>query len=168
MDPNASAVLATIAGGFILAIGCDFFSRKSTFAKEHSTLNFFAGLTLAGIAVFISILVNKENGSWILPLIGFFVMFKINEGRAKRARARLIQTEWLTKVDAALSARALGETVEIDVSTAPDTVFWYIVNTKKKSGLKVESIKDLSGGGTRLRFSESTEKTERSESPEQR
>ncbi|MBU6453931.1 MAG: hypothetical protein KGS72_19285 [Cyanobacteria bacterium REEB67] len=162
MDPNAFTILATIAGGFILAIGCDLFGRKSTFAKEHGTITFFAGLILVGIAAYISILVNRQGGSWLLPLVGFFVMAKISESRDKRVRARTIQDKWLVKVNAILAARAPGEAVEIDVNGAPDTVFWYIVNTNTKKGLKVESIKDLTNGGTRLRFSDPTG------SPEQR
>ena len=70
MDSKTIILLATVIGGFALAWFCDVFSKKSQWAKDHGMLNFFAGAILIGAAIYISILVNQINGSWLLPMIG--------------------------------------------------------------------------------------------------
>jgi hypothetical protein len=86
-------------------------------------------------------------------LVGFAIFGKIKESRDKSRKLKELTTDFKAKVASALAAREGAEAVEIDVTKAPETVFWTLINTSKKQGLTVETVKNQSTGETKLRLS---------------
>jgi uncharacterized membrane protein YhaH (DUF805 family) len=153
MNPYALPMLIFVAVGFVLAVGYDLFSKKTTFAKEHGTVTFFAGLAIIVAAAAAAIHFTHDWSGWLLVLFGFFAVSKINEGREKRRRLNSLCADFQAQVTSALTARQGVEAVEIDVTKAPDSVLSSLINGSKKQGLTVETVKNQSTGALKLRLS---------------
>jgi hypothetical protein len=153
MNPNAPAMLVSLAGGLALALVFELFGAKVKFAKEHGTLTLLLGAAIFAAAGYAAVLYVHEGDAWILILMPFFIIAKIKESRAKTRRRKEAEKAAIAAVEAALAAREGDEDVEIDVTGMPSSVYWYVVNTNQTKGLKVESIKDIKSGKTRLRLS---------------
>jgi cation transport ATPase len=153
MNPLAIPMLLFVVLGIVLAVGYEVFEKKTAFAKEHGTITFFAGLAIIAAAAYAAVRCTHEMSAWLLVLVGFFIVSKIKESRDKRRAFKDLSADLKAKVQSALAARTGSEAVEIDVTKASDGLLWTLINTNKKKGLTVETVKNQSTGAVKLRLS---------------
>ena len=145
-------MLVTLAGGLALALIFELFG-KIKFAREHGVITFILGAAIFAAAGYGAVLYVHEGDAWVLILMPFAGLAKFTESRRKSRRRKEAEKAAIAAVDAALAAREGDEEIEIDTTGMPESVYWYVVNTNQAKGLKVESIKDIKSGKSRLRLS---------------
>ncbi|MBS2010828.1 MAG: hypothetical protein JST01_27505 [Cyanobacteria bacterium SZAS TMP-1] len=152
MDPNSIPMLLTIVGGFALSILSTMW-EGTTFAREHPKINFFGGLAVIVAAAFGAVLFTHNGMGWMLLLMGFVGFTKLKEARQERKNYRALCSQLQSQVASALAGRHGVEAVEIDVSNAPESARWMLINENVKRGLTVETIKSHSTKSVKLRLS---------------
>jgi hypothetical protein len=152
MNPGVQMLLF-VGLGAAMAAGSELFIQKVAFAKNHGTLTTALGFLAFITASLIASLITHDGMMFMVIGMGYFLVYKIKEHFQKRNKERDQCAEIQAQIATALSRRKGNEAVEFDISKAPETVRWTLINSRMKQGFTVETVKNLSTGSLKLRIS---------------
>lgn len=145
-------MLIVLVLGCVLALAIEL-GEKTAFAKKYKTFSTFGWLAVIIAAGYAVTVISHVGSMWIMLLCPFWGLSKIKESRQKSRAAKQLYADLSGQVQSALAERTGTEAVEIDVTRASETTLWTLINTNKKKGLTVETVKNQSTGAVKLRLS---------------